>query len=430
MDHFDPNLSFSQEDASLLHSLGLNVIRLGTQWAGVEPQRGVYSQSYLDQIEAIVDLCAHHNISVFLDAHQDSYSERFCGEGAPAWVTKNATTTFPMPLETEPYPINSLGIPSTDDCNKHDWGKYQLTYDGALAYERLYTNVDGLRDSFAGFWSVVAKRFRGKPNVLAIELINEPFCGDFYSEPALLYPGYADRHRLQPFYDAVVAQVLPNDPSRLFMFEPATWSDEFGSPIFDTEFQHAPAFVNHSIYSFHYYPYVNRGTKHAYFTQRRKDSDRLKAAPFVTEMDDIGDLQSYDDFLFSWATWEYKSFLPSSSETPLTPVCTGCGSQIWPDGRFNKDNAKLMSRTYPQAVQGRLTSISFNSTTGEFAMRFTAKSNVSLPTEIYLNEEVYYPNGYLITVTSDVQVLQSTATNVIYLTAVQDGPVGVTIIPK
>jgi beta-glucosidase/6-phospho-beta-glucosidase/beta-galactosidase len=39
-DHFDPVLSFSNEDAALLSSLGLNVIRLGVQWAGVEPAPG------------------------------------------------------------------------------------------------------------------------------------------------------------------------------------------------------------------------------------------------------------------------------------------------------------------------------------------------------------------------------------------------------
>ena len=33
------------------------------------------------------------------------------------------------------------------------------------------------------------------------QLINEPFCGDFYKDPLLLEPGVADRKNLQPFYD-------------------------------------------------------------------------------------------------------------------------------------------------------------------------------------------------------------------------------------
>jgi hypothetical protein len=64
--------------------------------------------------------------------------------------------------------------------------------------------------------------------MLAFELLNEPFAGNFYKDPTLMYPGRADRVRLQPFYDRVAPLLRAGDPDRLVMFESCTWSDEFG----------------------------------------------------------------------------------------------------------------------------------------------------------------------------------------------------------
>ena len=144
--------------------------------------------------------------------HQDCFSERYCGEGVPLWAAENQSKSFPFPLELSPWPTDAQNIPSPEYCSKHDWGTYQFTLSAALGYEHLYTNVNGLRDSFSGFWRAVAERMKGAENVLAFEILNEPFAGDLYANPLLMYPGYADRHRLQPFYDAVAAQGI----SRIF----------------------------------------------------------------------------------------------------------------------------------------------------------------------------------------------------------------------
>ena len=91
-----------------------------------------------------------------------------------------------------------------------------------------YTNESGLAVSFGNFWKTVATRFKNATNILAFELLNEPFAGNFYKEPLLMYPGRADLLRLQPFYDIVAPLLREGDPSRLIMFESCTWSDEFG----------------------------------------------------------------------------------------------------------------------------------------------------------------------------------------------------------
>ena len=37
---FDPEISLCKEDYELISGLGLNIIRLGTMWPGVEPDKG------------------------------------------------------------------------------------------------------------------------------------------------------------------------------------------------------------------------------------------------------------------------------------------------------------------------------------------------------------------------------------------------------
>jgi endoglycosylceramidase len=48
----------------------MNIIRLGVLWAGVEPVRGKYNETYLKVIKSIVDKCNSYGIYVLLDSHQ------------------------------------------------------------------------------------------------------------------------------------------------------------------------------------------------------------------------------------------------------------------------------------------------------------------------------------------------------------------------
>jgi endoglycosylceramidase len=45
---FDPRHSFCERDMSTLQEFGLNAIRLGMMWPGVEPERGKYNFTYLE----------------------------------------------------------------------------------------------------------------------------------------------------------------------------------------------------------------------------------------------------------------------------------------------------------------------------------------------------------------------------------------------
>jgi endoglycosylceramidase len=75
--------SFGKQDIQNLHDLGLNIVRLGHSWAGAEPVRGSYNQTFLDIMKKQTKMAEDHGLYVLVDAHQDCLSRQFCGHGVP-----------------------------------------------------------------------------------------------------------------------------------------------------------------------------------------------------------------------------------------------------------------------------------------------------------------------------------------------------------
>lgn len=65
---------------------GYNGIRLGMMWAGVEPQKDTYNETYLDIMERLINMAGQHGIYTLIDFHQDLIAEKFCGDGIPTWL--------------------------------------------------------------------------------------------------------------------------------------------------------------------------------------------------------------------------------------------------------------------------------------------------------------------------------------------------------
>jgi endoglycosylceramidase len=72
---------------------------------------------------------------------------------------------FPYPFE-KPYQLNERGVPSDEDCAKHDWAMYYFTEATASAFQSIYDNKNGLMDDFANFWKFVASQFGKMSNVV------------------------------------------------------------------------------------------------------------------------------------------------------------------------------------------------------------------------------------------------------------------------
>ena len=65
---------------------GFNCIRLLIFWSAIEPEPGVYNDTYLNLVEERVNWAEDLGLYVILDMHQDVYSAKFGGDGAPYWA--------------------------------------------------------------------------------------------------------------------------------------------------------------------------------------------------------------------------------------------------------------------------------------------------------------------------------------------------------
>ena len=403
---FDPLRSFHDEDMQNLESWGFNIIRLGTQWPGLEPSRSQYNATYLAILKEIVEKSSKYRIYSLLDFHQDLLSEQFCGEGIPDWAIKEPDSAwdFPLPLQLSPYILDEHSRPSKEDCGEHDWPSYHFAYRTSAAYQSLYDNRDNIQDAFGEFWQRIAKAFSQSDFVIGYELINEPFAGNVIENPLRLVPGWADRYNLMRMYDKLNAAIREVDEDHLVFFESVTW-DDFLSIGFD----HVPGgeeFASRSAISYHYYDQVNFDVNWQ-IDARIRDRDRLNTASMCTEFSICpvnpeelealeAQLDAFDEKLQSWIGWSYKSF---------GGITGDCGLIYDENGEINKELVKRLSRTYAQAVAGRTKSMKFENSTKEFTLVYEACEECQGETEIYLNEDANYEDGFELEV-SDREKLQ------------------------
>mmetsp|Transcript_32558 Transcript_32558/g.54897 ORF Transcript_32558/g.54897 Transcript_32558/m.54897 type:complete len:600 (+) Transcript_32558:3-1802(+) len=464
--YWDGDISLGEKDMADLESLGLNVIRLGSMWPGLEPEQGKFSEAYLNKLKEITANAADHGIYTILDMHQDVLSENFCGEGAPNWVVQLADlpdgATFPAPKNEntsyteDPDNVAADGFPLRSDCSKSGWASYYSTYDCSYTFEQLYTNPQ-LVKAWSGFWSYLAKAFKGDETVLGYELINEPWAGDVFNKPSLYIPGVADRERLQPVYDQLVRAIRAIDEETLVFFAAVTWDD-----VVPAGFTAAPgggSEADRSVFAYHYYEPPQARDEH-YFSTRLQDAQRLQVGSMLTEFErprnsdpDAAGAErdpffdtatAADRNLQSWAMWELKTFckesndsIASDSQNAAFGSCkTGYGESnyLWDSaGNVNPIVAKKLARTYPLAVAGNTTSMVFHATTrllttgttstststssssvaaaaaadatvpyplreGDFVLEYTLDTFNALPTEIFAHASLYYDRGYQVSV--------------------------------
>ncbi|MBX7196557.1 MAG: cellulase family glycosylhydrolase [Sandaracinaceae bacterium] len=141
---------------------GLDVVRLPFSWEALEPERGRYDEAYLDRLARLMELAWARGMRVILDFHQDVYASPFCGDGFPLWT------------------LGALAHgPPRHDCGL-SWGTQYGDVESGVpaAFERFWTNADGIEDAFVAMWEHVVARFAAHPAIVAYELLNEPGWGE------------------------------------------------------------------------------------------------------------------------------------------------------------------------------------------------------------------------------------------------------------
>ncbi|MDQ2627469.1 MAG: cellulase family glycosylhydrolase, partial [Actinomycetota bacterium] len=378
---------FDEQHAAYLAANGVNAVRVGVIWAGVEPKPGVIDYDYLASIKATVDMLAKHGIVSVIDMHQDLYSDTITGigDGAPEWAVQTGDAlniNFGWPWN---YPLNF--------AVNHAWDAF---WTNSAAPDGI-----GLQNHYAAMFQAVAGYFNGNPNVAGYEIMNEPWPGGSYLSAAFGNP-FFDTQQLSPFYDQVTAAIRSVDPATPILFEPNTLFGNLPVPTHVT-----PPDDPNAIFAFHSYcPWFEvLGTDIGCATYEGFIADQAAAyakthdlPAMLTEFGNTtvpsvigGATGAADKHGFGWLFWDYNNVLVGDMAKPPT------GDNVATDAMLT------LAAPYPQAVSGIPGTWSF--TDGTFAFSYStamadgsgqfaagAHTDISVPTSIY-------PDGYQVVVT-------------------------------
>ena len=69
-----PSTLLSVENVKQMADWGFNTVRLGVMWTGVNPEIGVFNETYIGIINQILHNLEEHGIHALIDVHQDVLS--------------------------------------------------------------------------------------------------------------------------------------------------------------------------------------------------------------------------------------------------------------------------------------------------------------------------------------------------------------------
>ena len=442
---FDPYFSFTDEDIKILKRLGINLVRLGIVWESIEYAEGEYNSTHLEKMSTIVSKLEENGISVIVDAHQDMFSRLFCGEGAPKFYVDKLTYssdcktniisqifglfTACIPLSKHKWKYEKNGLPRLEDCVAGSFIDYHKAPELMTVYDSFFKNENGVLDSFVNFWKFVAKKFKGRKNVLGYDLWNEPWASNLWIDLKSLIPGYVDNHILSEFYAKIDEGIAEIDPDYTMLFEPIPFPDTlplFGGFALDT-FSKTPVdnTIRKQMFNVHSYccaadqnickdgePKLSDAKKCSEFHDRKLKKNKQQAKDIgvpviITEFgacsaseacyqEMLGFEKAADKYLTSWAYWMYKAYHDHTTTAPQNQ-----------EGIFNEDGTlqsykeKALSRTYIQYYQGVPLEIFFNDETNEFMAKFKYDGSIEKPSVLYLNKELNYNKGYQLDITDE-----------------------------
>jgi endoglycosylceramidase len=419
--------NFGIADASLMARLGLNVVRLGIIWKGLEPgtaplndpaicapgrprdphqyDQAVFDQ-YLSRVKETVDLLGHYGIFTVLDMHQDVYNESFDGEGAPNWA------------------VCTGNAPNIDAPGR--WSNYYASAAAGTAFDHFWDNdvVGDLQGQYDMVWGKVAKYFASDPWVIGFDPFNEPFSttlvrlGDEHFDAQLqcFYTGKAVGSRLRgtptltcPPQDpaaGVIPTLLANDPHALIFDEPDNHASR-GAPTFL-----GPMSIPNLVYNVHIYcgarsPRTGNPTNlarciaHEARAFRRRAEDRPEMSSryqpggppwFVSEFGATSNVPlvasvtgAADRHLVGWTYWSWRYY--------ADPTGSAAESVVMADGRV-RSTARVLSRVYAEAVAGIPRSMSYDPRTARFILSYRARGRTRGQTVIVVPTGILYPHGY------------------------------------
>jgi endoglycosylceramidase len=322
----------------------------------------------------VVDTLTAHHLWVLLDFHQDVFT------GMPAWATTPAAASA---SDVPPAELAGIGWAAAYASPRsiqqwEDWWADAPTPDGR-----------GVIDAFGDGVEAVARRFAGSPNVIGIDLLNEPFagaqflqcvlstCPDRYQQVAAAYSSLTRRVKAvapdlpvwwEPFtFGAPYPQTAAPGPNVGYTFHAYCLGTDGGTP--EPPEPAAVAFCN-EVFAGIFNGASNVGA--AWNAPTLLGEFGASASPLnATEAARLA-----DQHLMSWMHWHHATDTPEVVRTQLV-------------------------RTSAQATAGHPLAQSFDPRTGAFHFTYAPDHTITAPTSIVV-PPAQYPDGYIATVEGGV----------------------------
>jgi endoglycosylceramidase len=362
---------------------GMNVLRLTVFWEAIEPVRGEYNENYLNFVKQQVQAAAERGLYVFIDFHQDMFSRYLGGSGAPAWT-----------LEDPPEEAPALDDPG--------WVMRVFSDQTVLhAFDRFWANEDGIQDAYIDMATETANRLSAEPNMLGIDLMNEPNPGnDGASDPTAWY-----NEKLIPFYSSLAQHIRENSPHFIIFVEPSGLEAGQG----ETELGWSLGDMQNVVVSPHYYYPIQfimgeyDGKQEALETAMH-DRDALGEAldaPILLSEYGFRGLEG-DTGMDENAAWFFEDFYRAMDEVLMhgTVWTHEVSSSFWnrEDCTFTNGDwseriprTDAISRPYPEFTNGILNAFDYDPGTHAIQMRYQVNANSLAPTVIRLPRR-HYPS--------------------------------------
>ena len=393
----------------LINDWGLNSVRLFWNWNAIEPDSAVFDPAKLDSIVGVI--------------------ETFTNEGIYVVLAVNGTATSSQDLVTHTWQA-----PGTEHAS-NAFGALDWRVQESMRRFWDYNNKrwSYLQDELINASIYLARRLKNNPYVLGYDMMNEPWGESQIS--TVLNIGFED-NLLPEFYERYITRMREVEPDKYIFFEPSVL---FNSEITSNFITKLPVIrnvrpgVKRLVFAPHNYLYdgkmntilhnydsylSNLKNKYQYILKKQQ------VPLYLGEWSNIdpANFQDWENYLVKHCavfdelmiSWSYFGYFP-----------------VTPDDMSDIPTLNTVSRVYPQATAGKLTSFSYDPDTQIFKMEFISNSSISQPTEIIIPRR-HYPAGYNLSVSGTSQYTEEydASRQVLKLMVKENATVSIEITPK
>lgn len=364
-----------------LEEWGFNLARFCVFWEGIEPEKGVFDEAYLDRVERLLDGAAQRGIYVMVDMHQDIFSRFLGGDGAPRWAVEAAGV--------DPDSNNGFGGPL--------WSWSNVFSSDLRKCITNFWRSDELKAHYRDALVEVARRVADNPYVLGYDIMNEPGAGEIDNAGGAFENGY-----LKPFYEFVIAALRQVDPDAIGFVEPLDWLGSQLNPFANDRLVYAPHMYDTIANSFRVMILPEYILFQLFHGIERNKARELGMPLLVGEFgapwyvnppgarDEIVDAQyrAMESGFTSNALWDYSvRDVTCWNEEDFSLI----------DEQGNPRGLAAAARPYARRLSGTPVRQSFDRATRRYELEFRGAS-VTAPTVVHVPVSVQYPEGFRVSV--------------------------------